>query len=145
IVAFLAAGCSKDISQRELPPFEPEGIETNGGNWKTILIGDPSAIPVEEPEAPGSAAYQPKRKKIVAMQDQLTDNNKRSIAKWQNSGIIRWNETARRLVAKYNLPPEANPDGTYPVPNANDPGAYPKFPFANPPYASRAYAYLHVA
>jgi hypothetical protein len=51
----------------------------------------------------------------------------------------------RSLVAKYNLPPYQNPDGTYPAPNANNPLAYPYFPFANPPYAARAYAYLTTA
>jgi hypothetical protein len=48
----------------------------------------------------------------------------------------------RELVALHNLPPYQNPDGTYPIPSANNPLAYPTFPFANPPYAARAYAYL---
>ena len=51
----------------------------------------------------------------------------------------------RALVAKYNLPPYQNPDGTYPIPSANNPLAYPLFPFANPPYAARAYAYVSAA
>jgi hypothetical protein len=51
----------------------------------------------------------------------------------------------RQLVAKYNLPPYQNPDGSYPVPNAANPLAYPLFPFANPPYAARAYAYVSTA
>src|SRR5687768_5605255 len=51
----------------------------------------------------------------------------------------------RELVAKHNLPPYQNPDNTYPAPNANNPLAYPQFPFANPPYASRAYAYISAA
>ena len=49
------------------------------------------------------------------------------------------------MVAKYNLPPYQNPDGTYPAPSANNPLAYPYFPFANPPYAARAYAYVSAA
>ena len=51
----------------------------------------------------------------------------------------------RELVAKYNLPPYQNADGTYPFPSANNPFAYPLFPFANPPYAARAYAYIAAA
>ena len=58
---------------------------------------------------------------------------------------LRWNEILRELVAKHNLPPYQNPDGTYPAPNANNPLAYPQFPFANPPYAARAYAYVAAA
>src|SRR5574343_277108 len=51
----------------------------------------------------------------------------------------------RQLVSKYNLPPYQNADGTYPFPDANNPLAYPLFPFANPPYAARAYAYISAA
>ena len=58
---------------------------------------------------------------------------------------LRWNEILRELVAKHNLPPYQNADGTYPFPNANNPLAYPQFPFANPPYAARAYAYVAAA
>ena len=49
--------------------------------------------------------------------------------------------STRGLVAKYNLPPYQSPDGTYPIPSAANPFTYPLFPFANPPYAARAYAY----
>jgi membrane-associated phospholipid phosphatase len=58
---------------------------------------------------------------------------------------LRWNEILRELVARHNLPPYQNEDGTYPVPSANNPLAYPFFPFANPPYAARAYAYVAAA
>ncbi|MEI9944012.1 MAG: hypothetical protein WDN26_07280 [Chitinophagaceae bacterium] len=50
--------------------------------------------------------------------------------------MLRWNEILRELVTKHNLPPYQNLDGTYPFPNANNPLAYPQFPFANPPYAA---------
>jgi hypothetical protein len=64
---------------------------------------------------------------------------------WSAGAVLRWNEILRELVAKHNLPPYQNPDGTYPAPNANNPLAYPQFPFANPPYAARAYAYFSAA
>lgn len=145
IALFVLAACSKDISQRSLPDFEPSSLEQNGGNWKPILLSSPLDITIPAPEATGSAAYQEELEEIEALQQNITASDKKAIAKWKNSGIIKWNETARKLVAIYNIPPEANPDGTYPAPNAQNPGAYPKFPFANPPYASRAYAYLQVA
>ena len=49
------------------------------------------------------------------------------------------------LVARSNLPPAPRADGTYPVPDANNPFADPQFPFGNPPYAARAYSYVSVA
>jgi hypothetical protein len=55
------------------------------------------------------------------------------------------NEILRTLVAKHNLPPYQNEDGTYPFPTAANPFAYPVFPFANPPYAARAYKYVATA
>ncbi|MEJ7587782.1 MAG: phosphatase PAP2 family protein [Ferruginibacter sp.] len=64
---------------------------------------------------------------------------------WSAGAILRWNEIMRELVAKHNLPPYQNDDGSYPVPSASNPLAYPQFPFANPPYASRAYAYVSAA
>jgi hypothetical protein len=51
----------------------------------------------------------------------------------------------RELVAKHNLPPYQNEDGTYPIPNSTNPFAYPEFPFSNPPYAARAYGYISAA
>jgi hypothetical protein len=51
----------------------------------------------------------------------------------------------RDLVAKHNIPPYQNPDGTYPAPSSTNPFAYPQFPFSNPPYAARAYAYVSAA
>jgi hypothetical protein len=51
----------------------------------------------------------------------------------------------RKLVAQYNLPPAPKSDNTYPAPNAENPFADPNFPFANPPYAARAYSYVSVA
>jgi len=48
-------------------------------------------------------------------------------------------------MAKYNLPPYQNADGTYPIPSSANPFSYPFFPFSNPPYAARAYAYVSAA
>jgi hypothetical protein len=139
------AGCNKNIDERAVPAFEPTTVDNNGGNWKTVLLSSGAEVSVPAPDAITSAAYQTELNNIVQLQSQVNSTGKALINTWRNSGIVKWNEKARELVAKYNLPPEANPDGTYPVPNAANPGAYPKFPFSNPPYASRAYAYLSVA
>jgi hypothetical protein len=51
----------------------------------------------------------------------------------------------RQLVARQDLPPSPNPDGSYPVPSAANPFANPQYPFSNPPYGARAYSYVAVA
>jgi membrane-associated phospholipid phosphatase len=56
--------------------------------------------------------------------------------------VVRWNEIACELVAKYFILSQPNADGTYSFPDPAHPDQYPFFPFASPPYASRAYAYL---
>ncbi len=75
----------------------------------------------------------------------MTDEDKAIVKYWSAGAILRWNEILRDLVAKHNLPPYQNDDGTYPFPSATNPLAYPQFPFANPPYAARAYAYVSAA
>ena len=75
----------------------------------------------------------------------MTSDEKRIVKYWSAGAVLRWNEILRELVAKHNLPPYQNPDGTYPIPNANNPLAYPQFPFANPPYAALAFAYVIAA
>ena len=49
------------------------------------------------------------------------------------------------MVSRADLPPPPNADGTYSVPDANNPFVEPQFPFGNPPYAARAYSYVSVA
>lgn len=144
IAAFFSA-CNKNIEQRAVPNFDPASIEAAGGAWKTVLLTNSGEVTVPAPDATGSASYQSEVANIIQLQTSLTASDKKSIDDWSGSGIIKWNAMASKLVARYNIPPEANPDGTYPAPNAANPGAYPKFPFANPPYASRAYAHLSVA
>jgi len=145
IFSLLALGCDKSINERVVPEFEPVSIDNTGGNWKTVVLTNSSEVSIPAPDAVTSAPYQAELNAIVQAQATMSETDKAAINKWKNSGIISWNEKARALVAKYNLPPEANPDGTYPAPSAANPGAYPNFPFSNPPYASRAYAYLSVA
>lgn len=144
-MVMMMISCNKDIIERSVPAFEPLSLDTAAGKWKTVHLASGSEIAVAAPEAPGSAAYKAEIEQIISLQGNLSGEDKKTIEKWKSSGVIKWNEVARGLVAIYNLPPKANADGTYPAPSAANPGAIPKFPFANPPYASRAYAYLHTA
>ena len=142
-LAFIA--CNKDVEERIIPSFDPKYVDETAGSWKTVHIAGPAEIVVAVPDANNSATYSKELDDLVSQQQRLTSADRALINNWKGSGVIKWNEVARAMVAKYNLPPEANADGTYPVPSAANPGATPKFPFANPPYASRAYAYLHTA
>lgn len=144
-MVIMMISCNKDITERQVPEFEPVNLDTAGGKWKTVHLSSSNEIAVAAPDAVGSAAYKAEMDQIVALQANVSAADSRLVQQWKSSGVIKWNEVARELVAVYNLPPKANPDGTYPVPSAANPGAIPKFPFANPPYASRAYAYLHTA
>lgn len=145
ILILLALSCSKEIVERTIPVFEPLALDQQAATWKTIHLAKPTDLVAAVPDAITSTSYSQELEAIASRQASITTSEKAMIRNWQGSGVIKWNELAREMVAKYNLPPLANADGTYPVPSAANPGATPKFPFSNPPYASRAYAYLHTA
>lgn len=143
IGSLILNSCSKDVKEDNLsyPSLNPTKTDTNAGNWKPILLSNPSditcpvALPISQLEI----------NELKSLQSQMTDEDRANINYWSAGAVLRWNEIMRELVAKNNIPPAANPDGTYPVPSAANPFAYPTFPFANPPYAARAYAYLSAA
>ena len=143
----LINSCSKDIVENnlEFPALQPASTDINAGVWKPILLTGPTEFPVPAPIAVTTPDYIAQINEIKTWQADLSKDEKRIVQYWSAGAVLRWNEIMRELVAKHNLPPYQNPDGTYPAPNANNPLAYPQFPFANPPYASRAYAYLAAA
>lgn len=143
----IMVACSKDIEGRtdNTPALNPVNIDLNAGAWKPVLLTSPTEFAVPAPVATTTPDYIAQVNEIKSWQQKLTDDEKRIVKYWSAGAVLRWNEIMRELVAKYNLPPYQNPDGTYPAPNANNPLAYPYFPFANPPYAARAYAYFSAA
>ncbi len=143
----LPVSCSKSISDRtaNLPPLNQDHLDLDAGAWKPVLLNAPTDIVVASPAAIGSPDYIAQINEIKTWQVKITAEQEASIKYWGAGAVLRWNEILRDLVAKHNLPPYQNPDGTYPAPNANNPLAYPQFPFANPPYAARAYAYVSAA
>ena len=147
LFAVLINSCSKDIVERnlEFPALQPASTDINAGIWKPILLTGPTEFPVAAPIAVTTPDYIAQVNEIKTWQADLSKEEKRIVRYWSAGAVLRWNEIMRELVAKHNLPPYQNPDGTYPAPNANNPLAYPQFPFANPPYASRAYAYVAAA
>lgn len=139
--------CSKKITNRtdNLSPLNPASIDINAGSWKTILLKRPDTFSVATPLAVSNVNYVAELNEIKGLQNNLTSDQDANIKYWAAGGVLRWNEIMRELVAKYNLPPYQNADGTYPIPSSANPFAYPLFPFANPPYAARAYAYISAA
>jgi hypothetical protein len=148
LIAVLAiTACNKNVTNRtaDLPPLQPTNQDINAGSWKLILLSRTDSFPVATPVATTSPLYVADLNEIKGYQAHLSGDMQNKIKYWSAGGVLRWNETLRELMAKYNLPPYQNADGTYPIPSAANPFAYPLFPFSNPPYASRAYAYVAAA
>jgi hypothetical protein len=144
VVAF--AACNRNIPTLEqLSAQSPNSDDPGAGNWRMILLSGPTQFPVAAPAPVSSAAYQAELASIKTAQASLTQAQKDAIDYWSAGGVLRWNQILRELVARYNLPPAPRDDGTYVNPDVNNPFADPAFPFANPPYAARAYSYVTVA
>jgi hypothetical protein len=147
IASSVFLSCSKDVTGRtdNTPALSPAKTDIDAGIWKTVLLTAPNEVAVAAPPAANTPDFTAQINEIKSWQNKLTGEEKDMVKYWSAGGVLRWNEIMRELVSKYNLPPYQNPDGTYPAPNANNPLAYPYFPFANPPYAARAYAYVSAA
>ena len=147
IAAIVFFSCSKDIAGRtdNAPALNPSNVDLNAGTWKPVLLTAPDEFAIAAPVAVTTPDYIAQINEIKTWQADLTSEEKKIVQYWSAGAVLRWNEILRGLVAKHNLPPYQNEDGTYPLPNANNPLAYPQFPFSNPPYAARAYGYVSAA
>ncbi len=135
--------CKKDIQEPIYAAYIPNDLDVKAGNWKTYVLSSPNEISIPAPTS--GAAYLDELSSLKSVTGNITQEQKDAVAYWSVGSVFRWNEIARELSAKYNLAPAAKADGTYPIPDAANPLADPKFPFANPPYTARALAYLSVA
>lgn len=145
--AIIITACKKDITERNLQfgQLNPTKTDSLAGTWKTFLLTAPDEFAVPAPGATNVAAYTREINEIKSYQASLTAEQRSRIQYWAAGSVLRWNEIMRTLVARHNLPPYQKEDGTYPAPSAANPFAYPQFPFSNPPYAARAYAYVSAA
>lgn len=138
--------CTPDLpTYFEFDAYEYASLDEQGGTWKPILLTQPNQIGIPAPAAAASPEF---LAEVAATREQsanLSEAQKEAIAYWGANPLIRWNEIARELAAKYNLPPAPQPDGSYGVPDPANPSQYPLFPFAHPPYASRMFAYWSIA
>ncbi len=144
---FLLTSCGKDIVERneQFGALNPTRTDVNAGLWKPILLTGPAEFAVAAPATITTPAYIAEINEIKIWQRNLTEAQRKTIRYWSAGAVLRWNEILRELVARHNIPPYQNADGSYPFPSAANPFAYPIFPFSNPPYAARAYAYVSAA
>lgn len=142
----LLVACEKDIETSDLQPVVPTNLDATAGTWKPFVLAKADEIALEAPKASNSTEYQAELTELKSLTASLSTSQQAAVQYWSAGAVYRWSEIARDLAAKYNLPPAYNYEkGLYPVPDAANPLADPKFPFANPPYASRAFAYLAVS
>ena len=142
----LLFACEKDLPTfYRFQGYEFASTDPNGGTWTPVLIGSGSDISIPAPEDISSGSYLQELDDVKAAMAQMTEADEKAVTYWTQNPIIRWNEIALELIAKYNIIPGPNPDGTYPSPDPANPQGPPAFPFAHPPYAVRALAYLSVA
>ncbi len=138
--------CNEDLATNfAFDPYEFASLDENGGTWVPILLTSSSQVPIAAPNALGSPEYTAEVAALKVVSADLTADQQAAIDYWGGDGLVRWNEIARDLAAKYNLAPAPNADGSYPAPDAANPGNYPLFPFAHPPYSCRALAYWSTA
>lgn len=148
ILIGLSAGlnaCSKTIDEPQLSAYAPTNVDEKAGTWKTYVLTAPTDVTVAAPAAISSADYLAEVASLKQKAANLNSAQQDAVTYWGAGAAFRWNEIARELSARYNIPPASTPDGKYPVPDAANPLADPKFPFSNPPYTARALAYLSVA
>jgi hypothetical protein len=153
------SSCEKYLEREgtELAALNPTNIDAAAGAWKTYTgttTADYSTV-VTTPEAVTSANYLKEIEEVKSEVGKITDARREAIRYWNGGGILRWNQIMRELVAKNNLPPAEDASFSksttfpYPLPSAADAdnlnGSGTTFPFSNPPYAARAYAYVSVA
>ncbi len=144
--ALSLTSCDKSVEPTEIyPAVAPTSVDADAGTWKMIVLTTPDQIVVPDPTSPVSATYKAEIAAVKTAQANETQAQRDEVAYWSSGGVLRWNEIERELVARFNLPPIPRADGTYPVPDAENPFGEPEFPFSNPPYAARAYSYVSVA
>lgn len=146
LLAVLLTACEEDLPiGAEYSAYAFTDLDENAGTWKTILLSDAQQIEIPAPEAITTDGYSQTLNALRNTLAHLSDEQKEAVTYWTSNPAIRWNEIALELVAKYNLIPGPNEDGSYTLPDPANPAGPSIFPFAHPPYACRMLAYLSVA
>jgi len=138
------SSCDKTIEEVQRIAYTPASTDDNASTWKTYLSA-PTDVTLATPVSTTSADYTAELVNLKSVSNSLSREQQEAVVYWGAGAVYRWNEIARELAARYNLAPASTAAGVYPVPNAADPTADPRFPFANPPYTARMLASLSVA
>lgn len=105
--------------ENELPTYlkysayEFSGLDEDGGSWQPILFSSATDIPVAPPAAVSSSEYQAELAALKSATRNLNASQRKAVDYWTNNPLIRWNEIALELAAKYNLIPP--PTQTAPI------------------------------
>lgn len=118
--------CDKTPENPVLAPYAETSLDANGGTWKTFILTGGNEIAVPAPIANTSDAYLAEVENVRKAMAGASAEQKDLARAWGANGVLRWHEIARELAANYNVPPNNLADGTYPAPDANNPGVYPR-------------------
>ncbi|MVM31911.1 PA-phosphatase [Spirosoma sp. HMF4905] len=133
-------GCKEPvIDEGVLPTVVPTSVDANGGTWRTIILKSASDIAVPQPIAITSDDYKKEFSDVKNGVLAATPEQNTAVNYWAAGGVIRWNQIARQLVAKYNIAPG------YDYATGQITPASAGNPYAGPPFAARVYALLSVA
>ena len=145
VAALTLTSCDRTVHLTDVPLLQPTSVDAGAGKWRMIVMTGPDQVAVPAPATVTSDAYRAELEAVKSAQAGLTGDQQRAVTYWSGGGVLRWNQIERELVARFNLPPVPRADGSYPIPDAENPFGLPEFPFSNPPYAARAYSYVSVA
>lgn len=146
LIVASVTSCEKELPTHfNFTAYDFADLDESGGSWQPILFASASDIVIDAPADVNSVEYEAELADLKEASQNLSGSEVSAVEYWTNNPIIRWNEIALELAAKYNLIPPPNPDGTYTLPTPANPQGPPPFPFAHPPYTSRMLAYLSVA
>jgi hypothetical protein len=135
--------CEKELPNHlTFDSYEYATSDETGGDWEPVYLTGTGLVVIPEPDDITSDNYLDELATVKSFNQALTEEEQAAVDYWGNNSIIRWFEITEELIAKYNLAPSPDENGEYGVPDPVFPETYPTFPFAHPPYASRAYAYL---
>ncbi|MFI5172185.1 MAG: phosphatase PAP2 family protein [Chitinophagales bacterium] len=140
-VAMIFNACQSDIPTGiQYSAYTFASKDEDGGSWKPILLTSGAEVIIPAAADVASAEYLAELAEVKELSSSLTAEQQEIVDYWGNNTVIRWMEIAEGLVAKYNLPPDPGPEGTYPPPTSSPLTS--DFPFAHPPFANRMYAHL---
>ncbi|AKD57187.1 phosphatase PAP2 family protein [Spirosoma radiotolerans] len=133
-------GCKEPTIDEGILPFTAPGSpDADGGTWRTIVLKSAADITVPQPTAITSDAYQKELSDVKNGLLSAGPEQNTAVNYWAAGGVLRWNQIARQLVAKYNTPPGYD-NATGQVVTSDAANQY-----AGSPYAARVYALLSVA